>query len=270
MMASCERVFHIDCHAHLHPCFDIVVWLSYALENLLSTDVETGRVVPAVIVVDREGVSASEMLNAAHREGKVSVESVLSDGSLLVALRTGPLVGKSLLVIPGIQVVSKEGIEVLGLGRTSRPEEKISSSEQVHHIISEGGLPCIPWSPGKWLGRRGKVVHALFDIFGPHQITVGDIAIRSAWGPPSPLLAHARSSGFPVLYGSDPLPFPGEEKMVGSFGVALKGDSVSATGVVAWILERLRDPSKIDGIMGSRNPPSVAFSRFLRSNVRRR
>jgi hypothetical protein len=270
MTAVSERVFHIDCHAHLHPSFDIVVWLSHALQNLLSTDVDTGRVVPVVIVVDREGVSTSEMLNAAHRDGTVSVESVLSDGSLLVALRSGPLVGKSLLVVPGIQVVSKEGIEVLGLGVATRPEERIASSEQVHHIISEGGLPCIPWSPGKWLGRRGRVVHALFDIFGPHQITVGDIPIRSAWGPPSPLLAHARSSGFPVLYGSDPLPFPGEERMVGSFGVALKGEPVSATGIVSWILERLRDPSKIDGITGNRNPPLAAFSRFLRSNIRRR
>lgn len=270
MTAASERVFHIDCHAHLHPCFDIPVWLSYALQNLLSVDEDAERVVPVVIVVDRLGVSASEMLHAAHKAGTVSVESVLSDGSLLVAPRGGSFEGKSLLVIPGVQVVSKEGIEILGLGKTSRPEERIASSEQVRHILSEGGLPCVPWSPGKWLGRRGKVVHALFDIFGPHQITVGDISIRSAWGPPSPLLAHARSSGFPVLYGSDPLPFAGEEKFAGSFGVALKGDSVSATGVVSWILERLRDPSKIDGISGSRNAPSVALRRFLRSNLHRR
>jgi hypothetical protein len=270
MTAACERSFHIDCHAHLHPCFDIALWLSCALENLIPANVDTGMVVPVVIAVDREGVSASKILEAAHRDGTVSVESILSDGSLLVALRSGPLVGKSLLVVPGIQVVSKEGIEVLGLGLTSRPAERTASAEQVHHIISEGALPCIPWSPGKWLGRRGRVVHALFDIFGPHQITVGDIPIRSAWGPPSPLLAHARSSGFPVLYGSDPLPFPGEERSVGSFGVALKGDPVSATGVVSWILERLRDPSKIDGVTGRRNAPLAAFNRFLRSNFRRK
>lgn len=269
MTAACDREFHIDCHAHLHPCFNVESWLSHAITNLLPKDNQEGNVVPGVIVVDRQGPTTPEILTAAQKSGACSIESVLSDGSLLVALRTGHLTGKTLLVIPGVQCVAKEGIEILGLGIASRPTERIAAADQVQYIIAAGGLPCIPWSPGKWLGRRGRVVLALFDIFGPHQIAVGDIAIRSTWGPPSTLLTHARSSGFPVLYGSDPLPAVGEESLVGTLGVVLKGDSASANGVVAGVLNKLRDPLKMDGVIGRRNSPLLALKRFVCSNLRR-
>lgn len=268
MTATCEKIFRVDCHAHLYPGYDVANWVRSAVSNLTQSET-SGNAMPAVVVVDRVGISCRGVLEAASLEGICSLDAILADGSFLVSIDSSPGKKDKLLVIPGTQSIAKEGIEVLGIGSGCRPDEKIPAADQVRSILAAGGLPCIPWSPGKWIGRRGKVVHALLDIFGPHNLAVGDIGMRSTWGPPSPLLTHARSSGFPCLLGSDPLPRRGEESQVGSFGVVVTGTPMSSSGVVAWLLEQLRDPLKVTGAHGSRNSPVTAARRFLSSNFHR-
>lgn len=266
-MTSCsEKTFHVDCHAHLYPCYDVATWINNAVVHLTG-QIADEDIIPAAIVVDREGISSKDLLESAAVRGECRIEATFSDGSCMVSMGDKESSEIRLMVIPGTQSVSKEGIEVLGIGNSKRPPEKIASADQVEFVLSEGGLPCIPWSPGKWLGKRGKVVHALLDIFGPHRLSVGDISIRSQWGPPSPLLTHAKSSGFPCLLGSDCLPFKGDEAQVGRFGISIKGTPVSPSGVVPWLLDQLRDPSKVAGACGERNPPLTALYRFVKSNL---
>jgi hypothetical protein len=50
-------------------------------------------------------------------------------------------------------------------------------------------------------------------------LLIGDSALRPAWMPAAPLLRRALASGLPVVAGSDPLPFRGEERRLGTYGL---------------------------------------------------
>jgi hypothetical protein len=259
-MSECTiRTVLIDAHVHLYPNYSLATLVSAALSNL-SVPSSVGEVTKVLMLVDREGQNSRELLSNSNLGAGVSVK--YQEGSLSAEIVTPQ---GALLVVFGCQCVSREKVEVLGLGLLTRPPEGVPAEEQVRFIQNHGGVPSLPWSPGKWIGKRGKVVHALLDTFGPTGITVSDIALRSRWGPPSFLLIYARSSGFSVLFGSDPLPLAEEEQLVGRFGMKLQGETCGGD-LVAWILSELKIPARKLPEIGSRNPPAVALRRFIASN----
>ena len=66
------------------------------------------------------------------------------------------------------------------------------------------------------IGQSGHVPH-------PAAFFLGDNGNRPFFWPLPALFARAASRGIRNLAGSDPLPFPGQENKVGSFGVRLSG-----------------------------------------------
>lgn len=251
-------IVRLDAHAHLYDSYELPRWSSAAVKNLRGGDL---HVVPAVIVVDREGqdsfVRFRREPSVWHEvcEGRVGVYQAI-DGELIV--------------MRGAQYVAQERIEVLGLGCFRTDQEGKCAGEIVSAIRDAGGIPCLPWSPGKWLGARGAVVRKLLDQYTPQELSVGDVAIRSSLGPPSSLLAHARALGYRVFHGTDPLPFDGEESLVGSFGQEIEIDGNYSTDLLAKnVLEQLREPACRLVSHGRRNGAIQAFRRFVVSNVYR-
>jgi hypothetical protein len=209
------QVLRIDPHAHLYDSYPLKVWCAAVLNNLRIQSEVCG----AVIVVDREGQDSFKRLG--QDVGEFGVFSVLQSLARPIVGRVD-MESRSFVVVRGVQYVSEERLEVLGLGVERSVPDGAPCMELIARIRGEGGVTCIPWSPGKWLGARGRVVARALHEYGPTGLTVGDIAIRSAFGPPSRLLARARRTGIPILRGTDPLPRAQDAALVGSYGIQLR------------------------------------------------
>jgi hypothetical protein len=81
----------------------------------------------------------------------------------------------------------------------------------------------VAWSPGKWTGARGRLVEALVEETPPGGLLLADTALRPRGWPEPRLMRRARAKGFGVLAGSDPLPFPGEERRIGCYATCWEG-----------------------------------------------
>jgi hypothetical protein len=248
----------LDAHAHLYDSYALPKWVGAAVHNLQGREMHG---VPAVVVVDREGQDSF----ARFRREPSSWDEVCEGRA---GIYDG--VDGELMVIRGAQYVAQEKIEVLGLGCFRSDLEGKYAGEIMSAVRDAGGVPCLPWSPGKWLGTRGEVVRTLLEQSTPQELSVGDVAIRSRFGPPSSLLARARALGYRVFHGTDPLPFGGEEDLVGSFGQEIEIEGSYSTDLLAEkVLERLRDPGCRLVTCGRRNGVAQAFRRFIASNVSR-
>lgn len=251
-----NALLRIDTHAHLYDSYSVKEWCEAAVRNLRGSGDSTS----VVFVVDREG---QDSLGRLRREVPSFGDwQELWDGQAGIA-RLG---NGSLVVVQGVQYVTSERLEVLGLGVKRSSPDGSSATEYISHIGELGGLACLPWSPGKWLGGRGKVVRNLLDTTATSALIAGDISIRSRLGPPSSLLRYARRRGFTVLYGTDPLPTKSDEELVGSFGVELVIATSTQEAVSSWsgLRETILSAGTLSG-WGARNSPLQATRRFISS-----
>ena len=242
-------MIRIDPHAHLYDTYSVREWCEAACSNLGGIV----GVLPVVIVVDREGQNSFSRFRA--EVPLFGSWAELSNG----LVGTIKWRDRSMVVVQGVQYVARERIEVLGLGVSRRVADGAPAAELIELINEEGGLACLPWSPGKWLGARGRVVRKLLDTYRPTTLTVGDIAIRSSMGPPSTLLLYAKGRGYQVLCGSDPLPRRADQRMVGSYGVEIA--TLPDGELLPWLLKSLRAGALRR--WGDRNTPWLAAWRFF-------
>jgi subtilisin family serine protease len=140
---------------------------------------------------------------------------------LLIEHEEGPI-----LVVPGTQAISVEGLEVLSLGVELPNADRVSVAELVNYVQAAGGVPVIPWGVGKWIGRRGKLVEGLLQNKDTaNNLLLADNANRPWWWPYPKLLKAAARANRSVVSGSDPLPVRGDEVRIGSGGVLCDVDS---------------------------------------------
>jgi hypothetical protein len=187
------------------------------------------------------------------------VESLVNGLGVVVTLPTK----EQLLVLRGVQYVAEEKIEVLGFGVGRTCDDDLPAQELIEGITRAGGVPCLPWSPGKWLGKRGVVVRAILEAAIPGSLTVGDIAIRSWAGPPSLLLKYAVQRGFSIVCGTDPLPRSNDQALVGEFGMAINGNIPEDIHQRAQSILQHLATGKGCRVHGTRNGPIRALKRFL-------
>ncbi len=133
--------------------------------------------------------------------------------------------GFRILLVAGRQLVSKCRLEVLALAL--RPGQEVRGGGELSDLIVEvkkaGAVPVLPWAPGKWTGIRGRTVLEWMSREENHGAMPADTSFRPVgWREPAPFAA-ARSRGISVLAGTDPLPLPGEERRVGTYGIAIRG-----------------------------------------------
>jgi hypothetical protein len=160
-----------------------------------------------------------------QEEGRAIAEDIgvspTDDGHCLVlrGFNTPPL-----YLCPGRQIVTAERLEVLCLTIDVEIEDGLPAETVVQRMCEVGGIPVLPWAVGKWLFRRGSVVRALLDRFGPETLLVGDSAMRpTLWPTPLPMRsAHRR--GYRVLAGTDPLAVAGEEEVMGTYASLLDAE----------------------------------------------
>jgi len=132
--------------------------------------------------------------------------------------------GEEMYLVAGRQVITRERIEVLALCVAEAPPDGQPSGSVIEAIHAVGGVPVLSWSPGKWLGKRGRLIRALMDQYGPGVVALGDTTLRPACFPVPGIFRYGTRHGFRVLAGTDALPCAGEEAWLGSYASRFDGE----------------------------------------------
>lgn len=238
-----------DTHVHIYPFYKVekalettLAQLSRSAPSKWSTHAGNGTVKIACLTERHD----CDIYNELKTSPSDAVTAVFDIEPLEGALRIRHREGRGeFYLLPGQQIITSENIEVLSLSASQRVEEGRSARETVQDVLDCGGLPVVAWAPGKWFGSRGQVVNELLDQFTPAQLALGDTTLRPlGWLLPI-IMRKARRRGFKILYGSDPLPFKGEEKLPGCYRTILQSsagndlDPEQAAGDPASLIQNL-------------------------------
>jgi len=216
-----------DAHFHLYPCFDFARIFSELIRNLDAlVDVRVGQRTPSV-PSDRnhetfrlaflvENVKCDYFHDMA---GKQFGDFQIVQGTEANCLNVNKDGKAQLCLVASRQIVTMEKLEVLSLGMEEKIADGLPAGEIIEKILAAGGIPVLPFSPGKWLFKRGRLAKSLVTKYG-QKLVAGDSALRPVgWGRPEIM----RMAGGRILPGSDPLPLPGEEKYAGQYGFVCQG-----------------------------------------------
>ncbi len=217
----------LDCHVHIYPNFDLTALLDAAVTNFQGWK---GNPSPSA------GVHGALLLTltAKDRSYEQIVESALrGQVGHWQTSSTSPEIGLELhknghhlILIPGWQVATADGLEVHALGCQRQFKDGLATAKTVEEINASGALAAIPWGAGKWLGARAKLLTQLIQT--PElDFLLSDSGLRPRLWPRPRLFDLAQQHGRGVIAGTDPLPLACEATRVGSFGITLDTDGVS-------------------------------------------
>jgi len=205
-----------DTHVHVHRCHH----LGEALAALCANLGRHGDGVRAAFLAER----ADYRVFAALRDGAlipgggVTVQPAPGAGALRVGYQ-----GNEVYLFDGRQIVTAERIEVLALAADVDLADGLPAERVIGAVRAAGGVPVIGWSPGKWSGARGRLVGELLRQSAPGDLLLGDTALRPNASREPRLMREARRRGLGVLAGTDPLPLPGEELLLGTYVTVFEG-----------------------------------------------
>ena len=216
----------VDGHVHIHPSFSLKDLFGSAYRNVCAHHPDTQPAPDCLFLLLTESAGAHVF---ATLQKELAADQLGLDGFVLEATaeaytlvcRDGS--GIPLYLVAGRQIVTAERLEVLALGYKDPFPDGQPINEVLQELAAQGCVLVLPWGAGKWLGKRGKKVEELIGQAQAGQFFLGDNANRPFFWPLPDLFARAQARGILNLAGSDPLPFPGQERKAGSFGVQLTG-----------------------------------------------
>jgi hypothetical protein len=253
-----------DTHVHLYSRHPLAAqWARIAADMDRSGGGPGARI---LCLADRASAGAfPDALTDQARAGGFAADRLPDDPGGAVLLSGGPRA--PMYVCPGRQFATSERLEILGLACTLPPGDGLSAEETIRRVLAEGGVPVLTWSPGKWLFGRRALVQRLLARFDPGQLLLGDTALRpQSCGEPRPM-REARTRGFGVLAGSDPLPPLGEERYIGTYVTVWDAafDPARPCGAVRALLRTGERPEL--RLAGRRCATIESLNRFLRMKI---
>jgi hypothetical protein len=215
----------IDGHVHLHTGLQPGRVLDTAAANFAAV----GGSAPwrgMLWLLELRGSTAFEPLWSGTQAGPAAVGAwhMSRPANETISLRAEHSVsGARIDIVAGCQVVTAERLEVCLVGTRQLLAEGGGLEETLERALALDALTFLPWGAGKWTGERGRAVErVLQDARFRDRLFAGDNGGRpSFWRRPG-LFAALETRGRQVLSGSDPLPIPGDERRVGSFGFAVE------------------------------------------------
>lgn len=208
-----------DTHVHLYDCYDLKALFLGAMEQLellARQRVGNEECARAIFLTERSGAYYFARLRDDARKILGPAFTVFPQKDSL-SLRIVADNGGSLLVFSGRQIATKERLEVLALLSEANFEDGDSFEVSLRRVVDSGAMAVIPWSLGKWWGRRGQLLREVVTLAKPGEFFIGDCYRRSRLALEHPLFALARQRALPILAGSDPLPVSGQESVVGRY-----------------------------------------------------
>ena len=226
-----------DAHVHLYPCYDLKRAVSTLARNLHALCVDA---IPVAFLAERRGQGSFRDLlaNPDLLAPDFRVRPLPEPEALAVSTDSGD----ALHVFAGRQVVAAERIEVLSIACLTAFEDGLPAADVIERIVAAGGVPVLPWAPGKWMFGRGALVGALIDQFASAGLVLSDTSLRPWLLREPKLLQAGRKRGLKILAGSDPLPFAGEERVMGCYACRMPGVYDPKQPVTA-LRRLLRDPA---------------------------
>lgn len=223
--STSARFSLVDAHVHFYPPYSLERFFDSAARNFSAArrelGVSGGEVAGHLLLAEGDEPAAfARWRHTAERDGAGQWGfRETEESASLVARRDD---GETVVVVAGSQLRTADGLEVLALCSAREFEEGRGLRETVRAVRRAGAVPVVPWGFGKWWGRRGRLLRDLIEGAPPGSMMLGDNSGRPRLGPRPRLFRRAGEEGIAVLPGTDPLPFSGEERKVGSFGACLR------------------------------------------------
>ena len=209
----------LDAHVHLYPAHDRDRLFNAFMANARCLAPQAQHLAMAIMLREGQG-DLPDLLRTTGRPGqRWNPRGKTVDGAMLAGDGTN-----TILLIPARQIAVRERIELLGLFAAADIPDGLPAAETLQRLRDAEALTILAWGLGKWLFQRHAVVRALIDAAEPPAgLLIGDSAMRpSFWAMPR-LMARARNRGLRIVYGSDPLPRPGDESLAGSYASLIEG-----------------------------------------------
>lgn len=241
----------VDGHVHIHRCFDVQALFESAQRNFCDAASTLGlgsRFSAVLLLTESRGANLfSSFLQKTTDRSSVGAwrfQSTSEPDSLIAVSPSG----FELTLIAGRQIVASEKLEVLAVCTDRLFNDGGTMPMVIDSVSAANGIAIAPWGFGKWTGRRKKVINRLIDDFAQRPFHLGDNSGRiSVWREP-PQFERARSQGQKIFRGTDPMPFPGQENRVGSFGFSISG-----------AFNRSKPTASIRNLLGSENIQPISF-----------
>jgi len=216
------RVLFVDAHVHIYDVYDLDALFDSAVENF-------GRAARAAGVAELPRESMLLLTETARDHAFDALASgERSPARWRIATTAEPAVLRAYLdpqtsiwLVAGRQVATREDLEVLALGTTRRFPDREPIEVSLAASEESAALTALPWGFGKWWGARGGIIERLMRAPRKSAIFLGDNGGRLSMSTRPRLFRVGERSGLKVLPGTDPLPFRGQERRVGSFGMML-------------------------------------------------
>jgi hypothetical protein len=215
-------ILFVDTHVHIYDVYDIDRLFDAAVDNFAAAARKNGcgeapRQLMLLLTETAQDHAFSRLKSGALRPSRWRVEPTLEDA----VLRVSRDAATAIWLVAGRQIATREDLEVAVLGTTAEFPEGQPIRTSVEAADRLGAMTALPWGFGKWWGERGRLITSL--MRGPRSkpLFLGDNGGRLALSTRPSLLTEGEGLGHRVLPGSDPLPFPGEERKVGSYGIML-------------------------------------------------
>lgn len=251
----------IDGHVHIYDCFDLSRFFKTALayfdhyyNTLYANGIPHARILLLTEAKNNDFFGQWKKDGGFKNDEGYRFSSTGEDQSLCLEKE-----GKAkCFVIRGRQIVSRENLEILGIGSDNNIPDGLPSREILDTLIERKLLAILAWGVGKWMFSRGKVIEDLMRSYRSEYVFAGDNSGRPMFWPKPPQFKLADSVHMAMLNGSDPLPFEDETAKPGSFGSTVEGvfDSAKPFLSLKQILtapgvhERLESYGHRDGVYG--------------------
>ena len=227
----------LDAHVHIYPEYDLDRLFECFCARAAKLAPADSQLAMAVMLREFQPTLAS--LFEGRPQGAWRVKGPAGPAALVVT--DG---GREVTLLAARQVAAAERVEALGFFGEAPVPDGLPYAETLARLRDTGYLPVLAWGLGKWLGKRAKVVGAALasanTLSAP--LLVGDCALRPAfWPTPAPFRA-ARAKGLRIVFGSDPLPRPGDERAAGRYATLIDA-SLDPAAPAASLLETLRSPA---------------------------
>lgn len=248
----------LDFHVHLYHCYNLGTVLTAAHESFHRLQRAAATTAGVLLLAESRGYDRfAELRENGVPDSGWQVERTGESCSLRCVNRD-----KIIYVVRGRQMNTAERLEVLALCTDADIDDGQSLAATVR-AAAAGGIAVLPWGAGKWLGRRGRVLMDFLET-SREKVFLGDNGGRPVGWPEPEHFRLAGKKRIPILPGSDPLPLPGEERRVGSYGGILAA-RFPDSGVASTLRQVLLQCPEVEPVGRRRSPGN-----FVRQQLRLR
>lgn len=209
----------VDAHVHIYPSVALASVFSAVLRHAAARARAQEARASFLVLAEPDGVDGFGRLLALAEGARPAPAGWTAVGIGDGEVRFRHERGFEAVFARARQLVTAEGLEVLAVGADRRMRSGEALARTLERVRAAECWAVLAWGAGKWVGRRGRLVDEAVRIeAGSGDVFLGDNGGRPRLWPRIRQFDLAAERGMPILPGSDPLPVPGDERRIGSYG----------------------------------------------------